>query len=172
MCSLGKEIQNKSKGPWMRCESIYVLIKICQVKLKIPFFLLRSDLCDPFQMLYQNQCEQEDLFCGLFCLFECVCIRKTESTRFLCFRIKASSQHNLEQLFQNNSLQNRFELVPALSYSVKSCWVSYGIAEEPASHCPAISGLAEVGVIKMQSHVLLHCRCRLVIRNWRFSSCS
>lgn len=40
---------------------------------------------------------------------------------FLHFRIKASTQHNLEQLFQINFLQSKFELVPILSYSVKSC---------------------------------------------------
>lgn len=48
-------------------------------KTNIPFLLLKSDLCDPFQMLYRNQCEQEDLFCGSFCLSGCACMRKTES---------------------------------------------------------------------------------------------
>lgn len=39
---------------------------------------------------------------------------------FLYLRTKASTQHNLKQLFQINSLKSKFELVPALSYYVKS----------------------------------------------------
>lgn len=84
---------------------------------------------------------------------------------FLYFRIKASAQHNLEQLFQINSLQSKFECVPTLSYSLKSCWISYEVAEESASYCSEISSLAEVSIIKMQSHILL--QCRPVIRNWK-----
>jgi len=56
---------------------------------------------------------------------------------FLYFRIKASTQCNLEQLFQIISLQSKFELLPALSYSVKSCWINYVVAEDSASYYSA-----------------------------------
>lgn len=67
----------------------------------------------------------------------------------LYFRVKASTQHNLDRLFQINSLQSKFELVPALSCSVKSCWIS--CSEEYASYSSAVEALAEVSVVKMQS---------------------
>lgn len=72
MCFLGKDIKKKPKDPWMRCESIYIYTLIKKSgKSKIPVFPLRSDLCHPFQMMYQNQCEEEYLFCGGLCLFGC-----------------------------------------------------------------------------------------------------
>lgn len=67
----------------------------------------------------------------------------------LYFRIKASTQHSLDQLFQINSLQSRFELVLALICSVNSCWISCG--EEYVSYSSVEDALAEVSMVKTQT---------------------